>query len=159
MIKNTLQKIYLGFSFHFTLCPNHYPCRAVFQQFQDTRQMGGFTGKWYVALFQNEQIMNALYTTLIIALLSALIANTHRNRRRDRHSGNAKKSPYSDDGCHQYPDAKCRYRDWNFPNALIYRIPLFTWICNDPHGTHYVQHSLCHLKCHAKIKADKPSDL
>ena len=33
-----------------------------------------FTGKWYVALFQNEQIMNALYTTLIIALLSAFIA-------------------------------------------------------------------------------------
>ena len=35
---------------------------------------GGFTGKWYVALFQNQDIMNALYTTLIIALVSALIA-------------------------------------------------------------------------------------
>ena len=35
---------------------------------------GGFTGKWYVSLFQNKEIMNALYTTLIIALLSALIA-------------------------------------------------------------------------------------
>ena len=36
--------------------------------------LGGFTGKWYVSLFQNKEIMNALYTTLIIALLSALIA-------------------------------------------------------------------------------------
>lgn len=35
---------------------------------------GSFTGKWYVSLFQNKEIMNALYTTLIIALLSALIA-------------------------------------------------------------------------------------
>ena len=35
---------------------------------------GGFTGKWYTALFQNRDIMNALYTTLIIALVSALIA-------------------------------------------------------------------------------------
>lgn len=35
---------------------------------------GGFTGKWYVSLFQNKEIMNALFTTLIIALLSALIA-------------------------------------------------------------------------------------
>ena len=35
---------------------------------------GGFTGKWYISLFQNEQIMSALYTTLVIALLSALIA-------------------------------------------------------------------------------------
>ena len=35
---------------------------------------GGLTGKWYISLFQNEQIMSALYTTLVIALLSALIA-------------------------------------------------------------------------------------
>lgn len=35
---------------------------------------GGFTGKWYISLFQNDEIMSALYTTLIIALLSALIA-------------------------------------------------------------------------------------
>lgn len=35
---------------------------------------GGFSTKWYVSLFQNEEIMNALYTTLIIALLSALVA-------------------------------------------------------------------------------------
>lgn len=35
---------------------------------------GGFTGRWYVSLFQDDAIMNALYTTLIIALLSAFIA-------------------------------------------------------------------------------------
>lgn len=35
---------------------------------------GGFTGKWYVALFQNDEIMQAFYTTLIIALLAAAIA-------------------------------------------------------------------------------------
>lgn len=35
---------------------------------------GGFTGKWYIELFQNEQIMNALYSTLIIALTASLIA-------------------------------------------------------------------------------------
>lgn len=35
---------------------------------------GGFTGKWYTSLFQNDDIMNALFTTLIIALLSAVIA-------------------------------------------------------------------------------------
>lgn len=36
--------------------------------------MERFTGKWYLQLFQNKDIMNALYTTLIIAFLSALIA-------------------------------------------------------------------------------------
>lgn len=35
---------------------------------------GGFTTKWYIRLFQDDQIMTALYTTLEIALLSALIA-------------------------------------------------------------------------------------
>ncbi len=35
---------------------------------------GGFTTKWYAALFQNEQIMQALWNTLALAVLSALIA-------------------------------------------------------------------------------------
>lgn len=35
---------------------------------------GGFTLQWYQSLFANEDIMNALYTTLVIALLSAIIA-------------------------------------------------------------------------------------
>ena len=35
---------------------------------------GNFTLNWYQELFQNEAIMNALYTTLLIALLSAVIA-------------------------------------------------------------------------------------
>ncbi|MCP1101522.1 spermidine/putrescine transport system permease protein [Aequitasia blattaphilus] len=35
---------------------------------------GGFTVKWYASLFQNQDIMNALYTTLIIAFASAFLA-------------------------------------------------------------------------------------
>lgn len=35
---------------------------------------GGFTLDWYRSLFANEDIMNALYTTLVIALLSAAAA-------------------------------------------------------------------------------------
>ena len=35
---------------------------------------GGFTLKWYVELFKNEEIISALYTTLTIATLSALFA-------------------------------------------------------------------------------------
>lgn len=45
-----------------------------FNSSKSRSKWGGFTGKWYVALFQNQDIMNALYTTLIIALVSALIA-------------------------------------------------------------------------------------
>ncbi len=35
---------------------------------------GGFTLKWYGSMFQNDAIMNALYTTLLLAILSSLIA-------------------------------------------------------------------------------------
>ena len=45
-----------------------------FNSSKSRSKWGGFTGKWYIALFQNQDIMNALYTTLIIALVSALVA-------------------------------------------------------------------------------------
>jgi spermidine/putrescine transport system permease protein len=45
-----------------------------FNKSKTRAKWGGFTTSWYASLFENTQIMNALYTTLIIALLSALIA-------------------------------------------------------------------------------------
>lgn len=74
MIKHTLQKIYLGLIFILLYAPIVTLMVLSFNDSKTRAKWGGFTGKWYVALFQNEQIMNALYTTLIIALLSALIA-------------------------------------------------------------------------------------
>ncbi|MCI5649307.1 MAG: extracellular solute-binding protein [Fusicatenibacter sp.] len=35
---------------------------------------GGFTLKWYSSLFANDEIMNALYTTLVIALVASAVA-------------------------------------------------------------------------------------
>ena len=34
----------------------------------------GFTLKWYESLFENERIMSALYYTVIIAVVSSVIA-------------------------------------------------------------------------------------
>ncbi|NLC19283.1 MAG: ABC transporter permease, partial [Clostridiales bacterium] len=45
-----------------------------FNRSKSRAKWGGFTLHWYRELFKNQDIMNALYTTLIIALLSALIA-------------------------------------------------------------------------------------
>ena len=75
MIKNTLQKIYLGLIFILLYAPIITLVVLSFNNSKTRRQNGGALPEMgYVALFQNEQIMNALYTTLIIALLSALIA-------------------------------------------------------------------------------------
>lgn len=45
-----------------------------FNSSKSRAKWGGFTFKWYGALFQNDEIMQALYTTLIIALLASAIA-------------------------------------------------------------------------------------
>ena len=45
--------------------------------FNDSKSMahwGGFTFKWYKSLIHNESIMSALYYTVIVALLSSVIA-------------------------------------------------------------------------------------
>ena len=74
MIKSTLHKIYLGFILLLLYAPILTLIVLSFNSSKTRSKWGGFSGKWYIALFQNEDIMNALYTTLIIALLSALIA-------------------------------------------------------------------------------------
>ncbi len=74
MMKALLQKIYLGFILLLLYAPIGTLIVLSFNSSKTRSKWGGFSGKWYVALFQNEDIMNALYTTLTIALLSALIA-------------------------------------------------------------------------------------
>lgn len=74
MIKNTAKKIYLFLIFVLLYAPIVTLMVLSFNNTKTRSKWNGFTGKWYVQLFQNEEIMNALYTTLVIALLSALIA-------------------------------------------------------------------------------------
>ncbi len=74
MIISSLQKFYLGFILLLLYAPILTLIALSFNSSKTRSKWGGFSGKWYVALFQNEDIMNALYTTLTIALLSALVA-------------------------------------------------------------------------------------
>ena len=74
MIKSTLKRFYLVLIFILLYAPIVTLMVLSFNSSKSRAKWGGFTGKWYITLFQNEAIMNALYTTLIIALLSALIA-------------------------------------------------------------------------------------
>lgn len=73
-MKKTLQNIYLSLIIFLLYAPIVTLVVLSFNNSKARAKWGGFTGKWYISLFQNEQIMSALYTTLVIALLSALIA-------------------------------------------------------------------------------------
>ena len=74
MIKKYLEKIYLALIFILLYAPILTLIVLSFNNSKTRAKWGGFTLKWYSRLFQNEQIMNALYTTLIISLLAAVIA-------------------------------------------------------------------------------------
>ena len=73
-MKTIAKKIYLALICIILYAPIVTLMVLSFNNTKTRSKWGGFTGKWYVSLFQNKEIMNSLYTTLIIALLSALIA-------------------------------------------------------------------------------------
>ena len=73
-MKNISKKIYLGLIVLFLYLPIFV---LIIASFNDSRILGnwnGFTLNWYKELFDNASIMNALRTTLILALLASIIA-------------------------------------------------------------------------------------
>jgi len=73
-MKKISQKIYLGLIIILLYAPIVTLMVLSFNSSKTRAKWGGFTTAWYVELFKNEQIMQALYNTLVIALLSAVIA-------------------------------------------------------------------------------------
>lgn len=71
---NALQKIYIALIFIFLYAPIATLIVLSFNASKTRAKWGGFSLKWYVALFENQEIMQALRNTLAIAFLSAFIA-------------------------------------------------------------------------------------
>lgn len=72
--KNRWGSVYLAIMLLFMYAPIVV---LIFYSFNANKSMakwGGFSLKWYAALFQDRTILSALQTTLIVAVLSALIA-------------------------------------------------------------------------------------
>ncbi len=74
MIKTTAQKIYTFLIFVFLYAPIVTLIVLSFNASKTRAKWGGFSLKWYKSLFENEAILQALWNTLAIAFLSALIA-------------------------------------------------------------------------------------
>ena len=69
-----LKKFYVTLIFIFLYAPIVTLIVLSFNSSRTRAKWGGFTTKWYSELFRNSQIMGALYTTLVVAILSAFIA-------------------------------------------------------------------------------------
>lgn len=73
-LENFIKRFYLFIIFLFLYTPIF---TLIVFSFNDSKAMGkwsGFTLKWYGELFKNERIMQALYFTILIAILSSVIA-------------------------------------------------------------------------------------
>lgn len=74
-MKSFLKKVYIAFILILLYAPIVTLIVLSFNNSKTRAKWGGFTIKWYGTLFENEQIMGALYTTLLLAFLSSLIAS------------------------------------------------------------------------------------
>lgn len=74
MVKKFAGRLYISIIFIFLYAPILTLIILSFNESKSRAKWGGFTLNWYLSLFENESIMSALSTTLIIAFLSSLIA-------------------------------------------------------------------------------------
>ncbi len=73
-MKNALKRTYVILIFLFLYAPIATLIVLSFNASKTRAKWGGFTFRWYLSLFKNQDIMEALVTTLLIALLSSLAA-------------------------------------------------------------------------------------
>ncbi len=74
MVRKLFKKIYTFLIFLFLYAPIAV---LIIFSFNNSRSRGawkGFTLKWYVELFQDKEVLTALYYTLLIAILSSVIS-------------------------------------------------------------------------------------
>ncbi|MDE6129453.1 MAG: ABC transporter permease subunit, partial [Lachnospiraceae bacterium] len=73
-MKNAARRIYIVLIFIFMYAPIATLGVLSFNASKSRAKWGGFTIKWYLSLFKNEEIMRALWNTLSIALISSVVA-------------------------------------------------------------------------------------
>ena len=73
-MKTVAKRIYIALIILFLYAPIGILMVLSFNESKTRAKWGGFTFQWYIELFQNEEILRALFNTLLIAFASSLIA-------------------------------------------------------------------------------------
>ncbi len=73
-MKRAVKNIYMGLLLVFLYAPILVMIVLSFNSGKSRGNITGFSFRWYIELFQNEQILQALYNTIVIAVLAALLA-------------------------------------------------------------------------------------
>ncbi|MDP4110299.1 MAG: spermidine/putrescine ABC transporter permease/substrate-binding protein PotCD, partial [Bacillota bacterium] len=73
-MKKTLYNVYMAAIFIFLYAPILVLMVFSFNATKSRTVWAGFTTRWYLELFSDAQIMNSLYTTIMVAFLAAVFA-------------------------------------------------------------------------------------
>lgn len=73
-MKNTLKKAYIFLIVFFLYAPIATLIVMSFNASKSRAKWGGFTLKWYASLFQDSEILSAFRNTVLIAVISSLVA-------------------------------------------------------------------------------------
>ena len=144
MVKKISGRIYLTIIFLFLYLPILVLIVLSFNNSKSRVIWGGFTGKWYVSMFQNETIMEAFITTLQITLTASVLATII----------DAPQGKSDSLGRNKHSSAQCGYCYWYFHDAFIctfHKAGLFYRINRPPD----FRHSLCHFKCTSKAESNQ----
>jgi len=74
MVRKLFKRCYVFVIFVFLYAPIFVLMLYSFNNSRSRANWGGFTLRWYVELFKDRQILSSLYNTVMIAVLSAVIA-------------------------------------------------------------------------------------
>jgi spermidine/putrescine transport system permease protein len=73
--QSAIENVYLGLMLAFLYAPIlMLVVQSFFTASKKSRVLGEFTFRWYINLFRNAEILNALQTTLLVAILASVIA-------------------------------------------------------------------------------------
>lgn len=74
MVNRVLKKVYLYLVFIFLYAPIAVLVIYSFNDSKSRGRWGGFTLKWYAELFNDREIAQAVYNTILIAVISSIVA-------------------------------------------------------------------------------------
>ncbi len=74
MVKRALSRGYLGLILVFLYAPILVLIAFSFNSIRSMSKWGGFSFRWYTELFQNDTIMSALWVTVSVAVIAAIVA-------------------------------------------------------------------------------------
>ena len=149
MMKRFFQNFYLVLIMIFLYAPILIMMGLSFNASKSRSQWGGFTLRWYLEMFQDAAIMEALYNTLLIAFVSALAASVIGTAAALGINSMKRLPKTLVMGVNNIPMLNSDIVTRHFPDAGLYRFRHFSGISDDSPGPHQLQRALCHLERHA----------